>query len=165
MKNPPEMSEEAIYYYVNYRIGNRTEIALAIKSACDLAGLQTLFGRVAGPNWDSTLEQMRYAKAILNISLLSELNQRNFQALVFNTPLLADHTGDHDRISGLDWSHTYYFKRDLSNFGEALEKALNDTRPVSSAASVLNGHMLTHRFIEIFNRELGLKLALDEIVP
>lgn len=159
LRATPEREEnDLIYYFVNYKIGDRNRLANIIRNACDAYGLQTLFGRVAG-GWDQTLEQIRRTKVVLNISLLGELNQRNFQALVFNKPLLCDRTPDHEKLS-INWDSTKFFSRDLSDFGTALGLALRVQKPIRTAPSVLNGHMLTHRFVELFNRELGLRMKM-----
>jgi len=141
-----------------YSIGNRKELVSKIVHLVEARGLRILCNPVKSGR--AYMETLRKARVVLNISLIDDLNLRNFEAWALNRVLLANKVPDHDRIWGINLSHTYLFSRDLSGLEEALDAALADSGPVNTFYDIINGHMLIHRYIDIINRCLGTKLEV-----
>lgn len=102
---------------------------------------------------------------VLNISIKDDLNMRNFEALALNQIMVTNRVPDHDKID-LDYSNTVFFDRyDLNSFANAIENAIERTKqvPKRTVDSVINKHMLIHRYVEIMNDALGEKLVVPDI--
>jgi hypothetical protein len=102
------------------------------------------------------------SRIVLNISLLDDLNIRNFEAWGLNRPMLTNKVPDHDYIKDVDYSSTYFFQRNLSDFGKVLQNALSADKTPDTSISVLNGHMLIHRYIEMINKVLGTNYCVKK---
>jgi FkbM family methyltransferase len=97
----------------------------------------------------------------LNVPYLDDLNIRNFESIAMNCSLLALETTEHKKID-LDYSHTFFFKRNLSNFRDALEAALQDNAALKETWKCIPGkHMLIDRYISIINYELKTDFFID----
>lgn len=146
-----------------HAIGNRNQIARQIKRLCDQRPLESLFGNV-GPE-ETYLEMMLSSRVCLNVSLLSEVNLRTFEALAYNRVLLADACPDYQNIEA-DWSSAIFYHRHLGGFAERLEAA-NSIPPesVNSLPSIVNRHTITHRYLEIINRECGTNYKMNQALP
>lgn len=152
-----------IFPHHTHAIGDRNRIARRIKRFCDLKPMDSLFGNVGFE--DTYLEMLLTSRACLNISLLSEVNLRTFEALAYNRVLLADECADYARLEA-DWSTTVFYHRHLGGFAERFEKAAAiSPESVNSLPSIVNRHMLTHRYLEIINQELGTKYKMDQALP
>ena len=69
--------------------------------------------------------------------------------------MLTNKVTDHDRLTGADFSTTYFFQRDLSDFDQMVRKALSGNHMVDTSVYVLNNHTLIHRYVEMINISLG----------
>jgi hypothetical protein len=69
--------------------------------------------------------------------------------------MLTNKVTDHDRLVDADFSTTYFFQRDLSDFDHMVRKALTGNRIVDTSVYVLNNHMLIHKYVEMINKSLG----------
>lgn len=147
------LQRELIFPFNLYTIGDRNLVADGIQRILTKRGVKHAFGKFEyGLPYTKALQESRIC---LNISLIDDLNIRNFEAWGLNRILLANNVPDFSRIS-MDLSHTFFFKRDLSDFEEALDAALShDAKDIKTSEIVLNNHMLIHRYIEIINKELG----------
>lgn len=121
--------------------------------------------------WQGKLNMNRYYQAlsagniILNVSIKDDLNMRNFEALALNQIMVTNRVPDHDKID-LDYGNTVFFDRyDMSSFDRAIKEAMEKTKQPRKRTidSVINQHMLIHRYVEIFNNELGLNLVVPNI--
>ncbi|MBN2590859.1 MAG: hypothetical protein JXA96_13425 [Sedimentisphaerales bacterium] len=95
------------------------------------------------------------SRIVLNISLFDDFNIRNFEVWGLNRSLLTNKVPDHDNIKDVDYSSTYFFQRNFSDFGQVLQNALSADNTPDTSISVLNSHMLIHRYIEMINKVLG----------
>lgn len=155
------IERSVIFPHHFHKIGDRNEVARRIQEICDAKKLSSFFGEIGSEN--DYLQAMLTSKVCLNVSLLSEVNLRTFEALACNRVLLADWTQDYSQIAA-DWSSTVFYHRNLRSFSERLDQALSvPFEAVNSMRSIVNQHMLTHRYIEIFNRELGTTYQMDAI--
>ena len=109
------------------------------------------------------LNLLKSAHVVLNISMSGDFNIRNFECAGLNKIMLADKVFDHESVA-LDYSGSYFFNRDLSNFRATLDRALsNANNDVNTLPNVVNNHMLIHRFLHIINNELGCDYKLNKI--
>ena len=104
------------------------------------------------------------AKIVLNLSIMDDLNMRNFEALALNQVMVTNRVPDHAKID-LDYSNTVFFDRfDQQSFAAAMEEALEKAKnPKQTIDSVINKHMQIHRYVELFNRELGTQLEVPNL--
>lgn len=150
---PKETERDVIFPYVEYGLDDRSLVVKRIESKLLKYGLNYYLGEIEGGL--HYLQSLQETRICLNISTLGSLNIRNFEVLALNRILLAEKVKDHDRIT-MDLSHTYFFRRDLSDFDEALKQALNDnSNSIRTANNIINHHMLVHRYVEIINNELN----------
>lgn len=146
-----------------YKLGDRNEVASRIQEVCQAKKLSSFFGAIGSET--DYLEAILTTKVCLNVSLLSEVNLRSFEALACNRILLADWGQDYSQIQA-DWSSTVFYHRNLHSFSERLDQALSiPLEAVTSMRSIVNQHMLTHRYIEIINRESGTNYQMDAVYP
>lgn len=158
---PKEIDRDIIFPYTYYSLDDRILVAKRIQEKLSDYGLNSYLGNIEfGLPY---LRSIQESKICLNISKLGSLNIRNFEVLALNRILLTEKVADHDRIK-MDMSHTYFFKRDLTDFDDALKKALNDTATdIRTSDDILNNHMLVHRYIEIINNELDTQYKVQNI--
>jgi hypothetical protein len=100
----------------------------------------------------------------LNLSIMDDLNMRNFESLALNQVMVTNRVSDHAKID-LDYSNTVFFDRfDQKSFAEAMEVAWEKAKsPNRTIDSVINKHMQIHRYVEMFNCELGTELVVPDI--
>lgn len=158
---PRKIEKDIIFPYTDHRIDDRQVVVDRIKEKLSDYGLNYYLGKIQfGLPY---LHALQESKICLNISTRGSLNIRNFEVLALNRILLAEKVTDHDRIN-MDLSHAYFFKRDLSNFDEALERALNDTLAnIRTSNDIIKRHMLIHRYVEIINNELNTHYKVQSI--
>jgi Flp pilus assembly protein TadD len=158
---PREIERDVIFPYTHYSLDDRTHVAKSIREKLSDYGLNYYLGNIEfGLPY---LRSIQESKICLNISTLGSLNIRNFEVLALNRILLTERVADHDSIK-MDISHTYFFKRDLTDFDDALNKALNDTATdIRTSDDILNNHMLVHRYVEIINNELNTQYKVQNI--
>jgi hypothetical protein len=97
---------------------------------------------------------MFQSKVILNLTLKSELNMRFFESQVSNRTVLMDEVRGIESLN-LDLRNTFFFKRDLSNFEEQFERAINH-KPVSVYENYLLNHTSISRIRKILKDLTGL---------
>jgi hypothetical protein len=153
LSDPVEIKKDIIFPYIKYDLDDRPIIASRIEQKVSQRGLISYFGYI--DYGIPYLRAVQGSRICLNISTLGSLNIRNFEVWGVDRVSLAEKVVDHDKIN-VDLTHTYFFDRDLSNFDEALEKALNDaSQDIHTSRDVINQHMLVHRYVEIINNELA----------
>ncbi|HWR39327.1 MAG TPA: glycosyltransferase [Patescibacteria group bacterium] len=136
-------------------IGDRNFVAYEAAKILGRMGLKFVFGSMTGAGQARYVDMLKASKVVLNISIMDDLNLRNFEAIGLNRVMLTNRVPDHERVA-LDYRHTYFFKRDLSDFAEKVTLALRDESPVIETwRNVVNRHMLIHRYIDMINQELG----------
>ena len=59
----------------------------------------------------------------------------------------------------MDYSNTFFYKRDMSNFEDILMNAV-ESMPCKTWESVYNGNCLIHRYVDIINNELGTRYSV-----
>jgi len=141
-----------------YSVGNREKLVTDLCKKMREAGLRVFFNPVQ-IGWPY-MEVLRRSRVILNLSLLDDLNLRNFEAWGINGVLLTNKVPDHNRIIGINMSHTYFFSRDLSDFDVLLNRALCDEDDIRTSEEILNSHMKIHRYINIINSCLEKKYSV-----
>ena len=114
------------------------------------------FGRTSNMNGQISnyLQLMFQSKVILNLTLKSELNMRFFESQVSNRTVLMDEVRGIQSLN-LDLRNTFLFKRDLSNFEEQFERAINH-KPVSVYENYLLNHTSISRIRKILEDLTGL---------
>lgn len=166
-----EKQFDVISIYRNYlHIGDRNAVMAEIYKYLHRGGYLVFLGQTQ-QFLDGQLNMGRYysalcsGKIVLNVSIKDDLNMRNFEALALNQIMVTNYVPDHDKID-LDYSNTVFFERyNLESFAKAMEEAEEKTKQVRKRTvdSVINKHMLIHRFVEVINHELGTKLAVPDI--
>jgi hypothetical protein len=154
-----EKTCDIVSIYRSYlNIGDRNIVAAKCMHYLENKQLSHFLGSVSHERY---CQALLAGKVVLNISIIDDLNMRNFEAIGLNQILLTNKVSDHDKVS-LDYRNTVFFKRDASDFPEALDKALalSQSARLSTVENILNHHMLIHRYVEMFNRELGLSLRV-----
>jgi len=144
---------DIVFPFKSYDIGNRNVIAQKLREYFHEQGLRFFFGPL-----DSGMpytEMILKSQIVLNISLIDDLNIRNFEAWGLNRLLLTNKVYDHDKLKNADFSGTHFFERDLQGFGDVLNNALAQENTMDTAVDVLNHHMLIHRYVEMINKSLG----------
>ena len=137
-------------------IGDRNIIMAKCMHLLEKSQLSYFLGNVSS---ERSCNALRSGKVVLNVSIMDDLNLRNIEAIALNKVMLASRVPDHDKLD-LDYRNTVFFNRDMSDFLEALDMALTlaSTERPSTVENILDHHMLMHRYITMFNRELGLNL-------
>ncbi|HSJ10180.1 MAG TPA: glycosyltransferase [Longimicrobiales bacterium] len=152
---------DVAFPHVLYAGAERNAITFAIHERLQRRNLTAWFGRLHGGEGGEThghmLDLLRSSRIVLNVSLADDFNIRNFEAVAMNRAMLTNRVPDHDR-SDLDFRRSWFFRRDLSNFDEALDAALADDASIDVWRSVPGRHMLIDRYAEIIRRELALDL-------
>lgn len=161
LSSPKEIERDIIFPCSHYSLDDRNIVAEKIGKKLSKRRLNYYLGKIEfGVPY---LRAIQGSRMCLNISTLGSLNIRNFEVLAVNRILLVEKVTDHERIK-LDHSHTYFFKRDLSDFDEALEKGLYDTSSdIQTSNNILNHHMLVHRYVEMINNELDTQYTVPNI--
>ena len=127
------------------------------------------FGRTSNMNGQISnyLQLMFQSKVILNLTLKGELNMRFFESQVSNRTVLMDEVRGIESLN-LDLRNTFLFKKDLSNFEEQFERAIQH-KPVSVYENYLLNHTSISRIRKILEDLTGLapenltiKLKKDE---
>jgi len=146
----PNKMLDVVFPHRPYDIGDRKKLNNIIKNK-----LQNKLRFFSGPvSVKKYKDVLLWSKVILNISLFNDLNLRNFEAWALNKVLLTNKVPDHDKIKGIDLSHTYFFLRDLSDFDQALDSALKDKGEINTSQYILNKHTIIYRYIDIINKTL-----------
>jgi|LakMenEpi03Aug12_release.lakeMendotaPanAssembly.Ray.scaffolds.fasta_scaffold134168_2 hypothetical protein len=114
------------------------------------------FGRTSNMNGQISnyLQLMFESRVILNLTLKGELNMRFFESQVSNRTILMDEVRGIESLN-LDLRNTFLFKRDLSNFEEQFERAINH-KPVSVYENYLLNHTSVNRISKIVQELTGL---------
>ena len=104
-------------------------------------------------------------RVILNLSIMDDLNMRNFEALMLNQVMVTNRVPDHEKI-GLDYSNVVFFdKFDERSFCEAIEQGMkmSEGNVKQTAGPVLNHDTYLHRFVTMINDQLGLDLKVRNL--
>jgi hypothetical protein len=149
IENAPH-SADVVYHHNRYMIGNREELVEKIISIMERSQLTYNFN--ACNNWLDYSRSIEGCKVGLNISLLEDLNFRNFEVWMANKPLLTNRLKSHDYFPELS-AQTTFFERDLSNFEEKLHDALS--KQVDTRKLIIKNHMITQRYLEGINAIMG----------
>jgi hypothetical protein len=140
-----------------YAGAERNPLTLRVAQRLEKRNVQALFGKLYGPELGMPYGNLLYglltSRIVLNISLTNDLNIRNFEAVALNRVLLTNELPDH-RLQTLDYRKTHFFKRDLSDFDQALDAALADHGDAQVWRSIPGRNMLIDRYLEIINLEL-----------
>lgn len=158
-KNNEEYKYDISFPHRFHPIGDREEILRKIEKILRKHHLKFFTG--------STKFTKRYlniihrSKVILNISLNRDLNIRNFEAWGLNRILLSDFTPDHQKISPVDYSCTVFFKRDLIDFENSLEKSLTLQKKCNTFYLVIFNHMLLNRYLSLINDFFGTNFKVN----
>lgn len=132
-----------------YKGFERNYIALKIMLLLKAKKVSYKFAEITGgPNkLPAVVTEMLRSKIIINISLLSELNMRTFEAIALNKILVSDKISDTSRAN-LNYSNTFFFDRDLSNLESTIDEALNHENFSESRSSVLSHNTMEARLRE-----------------
>ncbi|MDR3362964.1 MAG: FkbM family methyltransferase [Desulfovibrio sp.] len=151
---------ELISVYSAYFGSKRNPILYEISKILQKQKVRYLFGRIHGNQYINAtpygdlLYGLKSSSISLNVPFLDDFNIRNFESIAMNCSLLAIETSEHKKVD-LDYSHTFFFKSDLSNFVDALHDALEDISEKKDVWRCIPGkHMLIDRYISIINNEL-----------
>jgi hypothetical protein len=160
----PSRAYDVIFPHKSYPIGNRDAVALAAGRKLRQEGFR--YGAGEFTSGEPYFDALRSAGVVLNISLLDDLNIRNFETWASGRILLTNPTPDHARL-GLGSNDTFYFDRNLGDFSEQAKAAVaRSIQPGVTAQAVFDGHMLIHRYVQIINQMLDTKLRVrTEKVP
>jgi len=157
-----ERKYDIVFPFKPYSLGDRVELTGKLSDCFRRAGIRYHFGPVeSGMAYTNMILKSRL---VLNISLLDDLNIRNFEAWSLNRPMLTNKVPDHDKLTEVNYSMTYFFERNLSDFAQALNKALSCDDIEDTSVDVLNNHMLIHRYVEIINKSLGTNYHIEKVV-
>jgi tetratricopeptide (TPR) repeat protein len=160
LKNQLQSKRHLVFPFNIYNMGDRDLTALKISRILAKYDIDYFFGFVGyGKPYIDALQE---SKICLNINMADGLNLRNFEAWAFNKVLLTNSDPEYDQFR-MDLSDTFFYKRDLSDFEEALQKALHHDSITNTSQIVLNNHMVIHRYIEIINKELDTSYKLPHI--
>jgi len=153
-------------FYVQYSIGDRNLVYAKIASILKRQNLSYTFARYYGTNEEYPYGNLKWgiktSRVNVNVSLMDDLNIRNFEVIAMNGVLLTNKLDEHGNID-LDYSLTHFYQRDLSDFETKLQESLDDTRRKQTWISIYNGHCLTHRYLTIINNELGENLHTEKL--
>lgn len=166
-----EKAFDIVSIYRNYlSIGDRNAVMAEYYNYLSNHGYSVFLGQtkqiVQGKlNMSRYYHALCSGRIVLNISIKDDLNMRNFEALALNQVMVTNRVPDHDKID-LDYSNTVFFDRyDLNSFAKAMERAFEKTKqvPKRTVDSVINKHMLIHRYVDIMNDVLGENLVVPDI--
>jgi len=151
---------DVVFPFNPYNIGNRLAMAQMLKEYLQKTGVRYHLGPVkSGMTY---MNMILKSRVVLNISLIDDLNIRNFETWGLNRTLLTNKVPGHDKIKDMDFSSTWFFQRNLSDFGQVLRNALSDDETPDTSISVLNNHMLIHRYIEMINKALDTNYCVKK---
>lgn len=161
LKSPPARLTDVFFKHRSYSWGDRDALLRSISTT--LSNNNLSFDVVPGNDRIAYCDALHASQVVLNISLLCDLNFRNFEAWAFGRPLITNELGWHTKVAADALGSTFFFRRDLSDFEEALHRALNHSagRSVESINAVLGGHMLMHRIVQIINTEFSTDFRVD----
>jgi FkbM family methyltransferase len=157
---------ELISAYRIYLGNKRNYILYQIYKIIKNRNIRYAFCLLQGQNCINTeygnlLYGLKTSSISLNVPFLDDFNIRNFESIAMNCSLLAVETTEHKKVD-LDYSHTFFFKSDLSDFRDALEAALDDMSTAKDTWRCIPGkHMLIDRYISIINNELETDFFID----
>ncbi|MDR2668339.1 MAG: FkbM family methyltransferase [Desulfovibrio sp.] len=157
---------ELISTYRMYCCSKRNPLLYKIYKIINDRKINNMFCQLYGDtcinsNYGNLLYGLKTSSISLNVPYIDDLNIRNFESIAMNCSLLALETTEHKKID-LDYSHTFFFKRDLSDFTDALEAALEDKFSSKDTWQCIPGkHMLIDRYISIINNELKTDFFVD----
>jgi FkbM family methyltransferase len=157
---------ELVSIYRMYLGSKRNPILYQIYKIIKDRKINYMFCQLYGENsinlkYGNLLYGLKTSSISLNIPYIDDLNIRNFESIAMNCSLLALETTDHKKID-LDYSHTFFFKRSLSDFKDALQAALDDSSTPKDTWQCIPGkHMLIDRYISIINNELKTDFYID----
>jgi len=145
-----------------YNIGNRNAIAHAIHSTLKSTRLRYHVGPV--DSGDPYMRLIQNAHVVLNVSLIDDLNIRNFEAWALNRIPLATPTPDHGLLGELG-NAAVFFRRSLEDFEERLGDALDIARSqdFNTAPLILNGHLQVHRYVQMVNTILNTNYTVKPV--
>lgn len=149
-------STDITYHHNRYSIGDREELIQKIIAAINSQNLTYSFDTIN--NWCDYARSIEGCKVGLNISLLNDLNFRNFEVWMANKPLLTNYVKSHDLFPELS-SQTTFFERDLSDFEEKLQESL--TKQVDTRKLIIKNHMITQRYLDGINLILGTNYKVN----
>lgn len=166
---------DVVSMYHNYlHIGDRNAAAWNCWQELKREGRSVLLGQTK--QWDAHGRKaegcmQRYygallsGRVILNLSIMDDLNMRNFEALLLNQVMAANRVPDHDKLK-LDYSNVVFFdKFDTTSFRRAMDEAMEKARRPrrNTMAEALNNHTMIHRFVTMINKQLGTKLVVPDV--
>lgn len=155
-----DIKYDVVFPFKSYAVGNRVALAQKLDEYFKKIGVRYYLGPVQSGM--AYMNLILKSRVVLNISLLDDLNIRNFEAWGLNRPLLTNKVPDHDNLRDIDLLSTYFFQRDLSDFSQALQNALSTDNTMDTALDVLSSHMLIHRYVEMINKALGTTYRVKE---
>jgi len=139
-------SKDIIFHHRKYPIGDRDVLSQKMIQYIEELKLTYDFSPMNG--------NVEYAKSLqgckvgLNISLLNDLNLRNFEVWMANKPLLTNYLPNYEMFPELN-KDTIFYNRDLSDFKDKLQESLE--KKVDSRRHIIKHHMLTNRYLEAIN--------------
>jgi hypothetical protein len=151
---------DVVFPFNPYNIGNRLALAQKLEEYFKKIGARYHLG--PAQSGMAYMNLILKSRVVLNISLLDDLNIRNFEVWGLNRSLLTNKVPGHDNLTDIDLSSTYFFQRNLSDFGQVLQNALSADKTVDTSISVLSNHMLIHRYIEMINKALGTNYCVKK---
>lgn len=145
-----------------YGIGDREIIAKIARSILKESNIRFHIGPIE--SGEPYIKLISNSKIILNISLIDDLNIRNFEAWAFNRILLANRTPDHAKLCDLSES-AIYFQRSLTNFKECVDYALEyySKNTINTSPTIINNHLTIHRIQKIINSTINSKYKVTNI--
>lgn len=154
-----EPSKDVVFHHHCYPIGDREFLCENIIKYIEELKLSYDFSVISGPS-----QFVLYTKSLLgckvglNMSLLNDLNLRNFEVWMVNKPLLTNYLPEYELFPELK-QYTVFYNRDLSNFKEKLLESLN--KKVNSRQHIIKNHMLTNRYLDAINLIMGSNFKIN----
>ena len=161
----PEIERDVLFPYGTHQNSLRNIKAWKIRDLLESKKIKALFAKLYGDaclpgiNHGNLLYGFQTSRIILNIPYLDDLNFRNFEVIAAGRALLTEELAQHRKVD-LDYSHTYFFKSDLSDFDEAYEAAALDTGENLAWKCIPGKHMSVDRYLTVINQELGTHLQV-----
>ena len=161
-----EIERDLLFPYVTHQRSLRNIKAWKMRGILESKKIKALFAKLYGDaclpgiGHGNLLYGFQTSRIILNIPYLDDLNFRNFEVIAAGRTLLTEELDQHRKVD-LDYSHTYFFKSDLSDFDEAYEAAALDTEENLAWKCIPGKHMSIDRYLTVFNQELGTHFRVD----
>lgn len=142
-------SKDVVFHHSRYTTGNRSDLTEKIIGYINDLNLTYDFSYIqGGPYCSQYTKSLEGCKVGLNISLLNDLNLRNFEVWMANKPLLTNYLPNYEMFPDLK-EGTVFYNRDLSDFKDKLQESLE--KKVDSRRYIIKNHMLTNRYLEAIN--------------